>query len=92
LAITFDQSECVSRKFKVADKKLNEDYATLMAALPVPRKAALKQEQIGWIKEKTAKCEQAGKEFEGGSMQPIMIIDCEVKMTEQRTGYLADFK
>jgi uncharacterized protein YecT (DUF1311 family) len=92
LAVTADQIECLNRKFTSADKQLNETYKQLMATLDDSRKSALKKEQVAWIKEKVSKCNQAGKEFEGGTMETVLVSDCEVEMTEKRIAYLKNFR
>lgn len=89
---TNEQNECLSRKFTQSDRQLNETYKQLMATLDDTRKTALKKEQIAWIKVKEAKCIQAGKEFEGGSMETTAIEDCKVQETEQRLAYLRSYK
>jgi uncharacterized protein YecT (DUF1311 family) len=63
-----------------------------MSRLDASRKAALKKEQVAWIKEKESKCAKAGKEAEGGSLEAVMIKDCFVQETEQRLTYLKSFK
>lgn len=92
MEITADQNECLGRKFTQADRQLNETYKQLMASLDETRRVALKKEQIAWIKVKEAKCIQAGKEFEGGSMEAVAIEDCKVQETEQRLAYLRDYR
>lgn len=92
LSVTADQLECLDRKYQVADKDLNNTYKQVMARIGESRKESLKKEQISWIKEKTSKCDKAGKEAEGGSLQPVIIKDCELHMTEQRIEYLKKFK
>jgi len=92
MAVTSDQYECQGRKYEKADGALNATYKQLMASLEESRKAALKREQISWIKEKESKCAKAGKEVEGGSMEGILINDCKITMTEERLAYLRDYK
>ena len=92
LAVTAEQLECLNRKFTEADKQLNIVYRQVMAGLEESRKSALKKEQIAWIKEKETKCAQAGKDFEGGTMEPVAIADCKVQMTETRLAYLKNYK
>ncbi len=92
LAITVEQSECLSRKFTIADKTLNDEYKRVMAALPAERQAELRGSQRAWIKEKDQKCAEAGNEFEGGTLQPIVIADCEVRMTDERSKFLASYE
>lgn len=88
LSITADIRNCLGMKYKVADKELNRVYKQLMSRLDEPRKLSLKKEQIAWIMEKESKCQKAGKESEGGSLEAVMIEDCLVQMTEQRVIYL----
>lgn len=92
LAVTIAQSECIGRKFAIADKQLNEDYRRLMGSLSPERQAELKASQRAWIREKNRACEEAGKEAEGGTLQPILIGDCTVRMTEERIAFLARFR
>lgn len=92
LSVTPDQIECFDREFADADKQLNATYKQLMPKLDDSRKSLLKKEQIAWIKEKEAKCAQAGKEFEGGQMEVVAIADCTVQMTKQRLIYLNNYK
>jgi uncharacterized protein YecT (DUF1311 family) len=92
LAITMDQSECVSRRFTAADDRLNEEYKRVMASLSPDRQALLKSSQRAWIKDKETSCAAAGKEAEGGTLEPILIADCQVRMTEQRNTYLANYR
>ena len=92
LTVTADQIECLNRQFTSADKQLNETYKQLMATLDDSRKSALKKEQVAWVKEKVSKCNQAGKEFEGGTMETVLVADCEVEMTEKRLAYLKNFQ
>jgi uncharacterized protein YecT (DUF1311 family) len=63
-----------------------------MASLDESRKAALKKEQVAWVKEKESKCPKAGKEVEGGTLETVMINDCYVQMTEKRVEYLKNFQ
>lgn len=92
LSITAEQIECFERKYSAADKELNDIYKQTMSRLDESRRAALKKEQIAWIKEKETKCAQAGKEVEGGTLETVMIKDCLVQMTEQRVTYLKNIK
>ncbi len=89
--VTVNQVDCLDRKFEKADSELNRSYKALMASLSDTQKITLKQEQIKWIKEKEIKCNEAGKEFEGGTMETVLIKDCMVEMTENRISYLSSY-
>jgi len=88
LAVTPDQLDCLGKKFENADKQLNDTYKSLMSRLDASEKVALKKEQIAWIKEKETKCVQAGKDFEGGTMEEVAVADCRVQMTDKRLAEL----
>lgn len=80
--------ECLDKKFAIADGQLNVAYKQLMATRDEATKAALKKEQIAWIKDKEKTCAEAGKEFEDLPRGAILISNCKVQMTEERVAYL----
>ena len=84
--------ECLDKKFAIADGQLNAAYKQLMATRDETTKAALKKEQIDWIKNKEKACAEAGEEFEGLPRGAILIRNCEVQMTEKRVAYLKSFQ
>jgi len=92
LAITAENRECLSRQFTIADKILNDEYKRAMSLLTPERGAELKTSQRAWIKEKKEACEEAGKEFEGGSLEAVVAAGCEVRMTEERSEFLKQYR
>lgn len=84
--------ECLDKKFAIADGQLNVAYKQLMATRDEATKAALKKEQIAWIKDKEKTCAEAGKEFEDLPRGAILISNCKVQMTEERVAYLKGYK
>lgn len=92
ISITSENLECLDRKYNVADEELNKVYKQLMSTLEDSKKSSLKKEQMSWIKEKESKCETAGKEVEGGSLEPVLIKGCFLQMTEKRLEYLKKVK
>jgi uncharacterized protein YecT (DUF1311 family) len=91
LSVLNTQIECMEIKFSDADKQLNEEYKKLMSSLGFERKLVLKTEQVGWIKEKEAKCPQAGR-GKSGLSEIAAVLDCKVQMTGQRVVYLRGYK
>ncbi len=87
-SITSDQIECLDRKYAIADRQLNDAYKALRANLDETGRAELKAEQIAWIKEKEKECDDAGKEFAGGTLETVTVKDCLVQKTAKRTAYL----
>jgi uncharacterized protein YecT (DUF1311 family) len=92
LAITADLRDCLARQFKAADESLNSTYKNLMAKIDDEQKRRLRESQRAWIKQKESKCAKAGEEMKGGTMEPIMIADCHLQMTEQRVSYLKSYR
>ncbi len=92
MSITSEQLQCLDMEFSAADKRLNQDYKHLMAKLDATQKSALKRNEIAWIKEKREKCGHAGDQFKGGSMEQVVVRDCEVQMTKKRAEYLEHYR
>ena len=70
--------------YTVWDDCLNEIWAYLKQILDPETMDALTQEELQWINEKETKADQAGKEFEGGSLQPFIEQTTAADMTEKR--------
>jgi uncharacterized protein YecT (DUF1311 family) len=90
--VTMGRYECDGRKFILADKLLNEQYQQRMTMLHPERQTALRVSQRAWLKDKDRACEQAGKEYEGGSLERVVALQCELRMTQERTTYLANYR
>lgn len=52
--------------------------------------AVLTEEELRWIADKEAAVQEAGAEFEGGSMQPLIINQKAAALTSDRVYELAD--
>ncbi len=92
LAVTADMRECISKKYAIADGELNDVYKQVMARLDEVGKSTLRTQQRQWVKDKEAKCTAAGKEHEGGTMQSVVVGDCQVQMTEKQVAFLKAYK
>ena len=68
----------------------------LEAARAVARPAsALDAAQDAWTRYRDEACRGAGGQFEGGSLQPLVVLDCRLRLTRERTrelwrAYLAE--
>ena len=71
-----------------ADKELNVVYKQVMSVLGETEKVALKNAQRKWIKMKESSCEKELKEYEGGSMAPMIYHLCLEEKTKKRTKEL----
>lgn len=52
--------------------------------------AVLTEEELRWIADKEAAVQEAGVEFEGGSMQPLIMNQKAAALTRDRVYELAD--
>lgn len=70
------------------DDLLNEIYQYLKTSMSRSEFSRLQTEQIQWIKEKEAAVEAAGKEYAGGSMEPMQKNSVAADYTRKRCYYL----
>jgi len=80
--------DCFAAEYASWDKALNAVYQTRMASLDPVAKTQLRDEERAWLKRTKAKCEHAGDDEAGGSLQGIEIQSCYLNETILRTVYL----
>ncbi|WP_213621233.1 lysozyme inhibitor LprI family protein [Paenibacillus sp. J22TS3] len=81
---TASMREASSEMFKRWDQALNEVYGALKQQLSKKDMAKLKTEQRKWIKQRDEEAEKAGKEFEGGTLEPVIFTATQAEMTKKR--------
>ena len=74
--------------YELWDGALNYLWGELKATLPEEEFANLLTEQRAWIAEKEKAVEAAGKEFEGGSLHPLIVNSEAARITEARVYQL----
>jgi len=72
------------------DDALNDLWGELKKAMPEGEFDALTEEQLAWIEEKEAAVREAGAEFEGGSIYPLIVNGEASRITEERVYELYD--
>lgn len=75
---------CASRDYKQADADLNAAYKQVMSRLGDPTKTKLRQAQRLWIPYRDAACDAEASQFEGGSLQPLIVLTCFERLTKAR--------
>jgi uncharacterized protein YecT (DUF1311 family) len=87
-----DLNACASQSAKLADRKLNQVYQTLIAKINQREKVKLVDAQLAWIQFRDRSCEFESSRYEGGSIAPLIQYSCIRNLTERRTkdieGYL----
>lgn len=69
---------------------LDHVWTVVKDSLPTEEAAKLELEQQKWLTEKTKAVEEAGKEFEGGSIYPLIVNGEVARLAEERTCRLYD--
>lgn len=72
------------------DEALNHLWGKLEDSLPEDEFDSLLDEQIQWIEDKESAVEDAGKDFEGGSIYPLITNHKAAEITETRVYELYD--
>ncbi|CTQ74068.1 lysozyme inhibitor LprI family protein [Roseibium alexandrii] len=95
-----DMTICAKKDWEAADAELNAAYKTAMAAmkqtdsyLSDDLKGAAKTlttAQRAWIPFRDKACESYGFLARGGSMEPMLVLQCRADLTRQRTSQLKD--
>ena len=70
--------------FQIWDDCLNNIWKYLKENLDEDTMSALTQEELEWIREKEAAVKEAGEEFEGGSIRPLIENGTAAQWTKER--------
>jgi uncharacterized protein YecT (DUF1311 family) len=85
-----DMNDIAYRRYYMWDGYLNDIWRVLLEIKPDEEMAAIKAEQIAWIKEKEAAAKEAGSEANGGSLQPLLEYGKAAEMTKERVYELVE--
>lgn len=85
---TLPMRECIGAEYEAWDKRLNQTYQALMAGRSGSDKITLRDKERAWLLRTKTKCDHAGDDEEGGSLQGVEIDQCNLDETILRTVYL----
>ena len=90
---TAELRRCAAEALRDAEQEMSR-YLDAARAVARPE-SALSAAQEAWTRYRDAACRGAGGQFEGGSLQPVVVLDCRVRLTRERTremwrAYLAE--
>jgi uncharacterized protein YecT (DUF1311 family) len=85
---TMEMRDCISAEHDQWDAALNQVYQTLMGSRSPAEKTQLRDDERAWLKHETAKCNHAGDDEQGGSLQNVEIDQCYLDETIRRAVYL----
>ena len=74
---------CTAQRLDAAEKEMERYF---VAARRVARPAsALEGSQAAWLQYEYQACRSAAGQYEGGSLQPVVFLDCRLRLTRERT-------
>ena len=81
---TVEMREAASTEYETWDSLLNEVYGILQEQLSEEDMAAVRKEQIQWLEIRDSKAEQNSKEYEGGTIEPLVYVSSLAESTKER--------
>ncbi len=83
--------ECISTEFERQDRTLNDTYRQLTTKLESENRNALKRAERAWVAFRDAQCGFEYAEQGEGTLAPVVLVDCKLKMTIVRNRELRHF-
>ena len=86
-----EMNELSRELYELWDDQLNLFWKRLKSELSESEMAALTKEERAWITDKESQMEAAGADYEGGSMQAMVIYQKGAELTKARVYELAEY-
>jgi uncharacterized protein YecT (DUF1311 family) len=83
---------CVAMEYERQDGRLNQAYSMVMKRQNAAGKTKLRAAQRIWIKQRDRICAAEEKEYEGGTMAPMIFHSCLINETIERTIWLEKYR
>ena len=83
-----EMNQCAAIAYREADAELNAIYKPARSRLPESGASALRDAQHAWITYRDKACEAEGSQYEGGSIQPLVVNNCLTRLTRERVAGL----
>ncbi|MDX8442735.1 lysozyme inhibitor LprI family protein [Mesorhizobium australafricanum] len=80
---------CADADYQAADAKLNAAYKELVSRNDQASNKLLQTAQRAWIAFRDAECAYSTADSEGGSIHPMEVSQCLVRLTNERIKQLA---
>jgi len=74
---------CLSDSVRAAERRMQRYLDAARGAARPPE--ALDTAQSAWTSYRDAACRAASGQYEGGSLQPVVALDCRLRLTRERT-------
>jgi uncharacterized protein YecT (DUF1311 family) len=80
---------CAGKDYAAADAKLNKAYQDLIGSDDANAKTLLQHAQKAWIAFRDAECASTTSDSEGGSIHPMAVSQCLMRLTNDRVKQLS---
>ena len=88
IVTTRDLLEEADREFKKADAAMNAAYRELLRYLDPKETESLRAAQRAWLAFRDAEAKFGGLEFDGGTLQPVAMVNTLTQLTNERAAHL----
>ena len=85
---TYELRSDLSAQVKAEDRKLNDVYKQLTAALGPKAKQALVRSELAWLKFREAEVKAEADRYRGGTFEPVLALNADIRLLKQRTHEL----
>ncbi|KTD17041.1 lysozyme inhibitor LprI family protein [Legionella jordanis] len=82
---------CANREYGFYDDLLNKQYQKLMNLLPAEKRELLIDTQRAWLTYRQKQCNFLSLQHEGGTMEPVDLIQCYISLDKDRIEALNHF-
>lgn len=87
---TREMSSCLQGELEQLEHRLKALDERISSQLEAQRRLLFRQAQLTWASFRFANCSSAKSQFEGGTMAPLVFVQCEIEMTRQRLAELRE--
>ncbi|OAN84544.1 hypothetical protein A8B78_06705 [Jannaschia sp. EhC01] len=84
-------TQCAGRDLAFWDGLLNNAYQQVIATLDGAQEGNLRAAQRAWITFRDLTCDMESARFQGGSIAPMIELDCLARLTERRARDLETY-
>lgn len=88
-ATTVEMVDCAGWHYSIAERWLDQEYKATAAGMEPAAKERLREAQRAWLKFRDAQCALEREAAEGGTIAPILEIDCRTELTRERARVLS---
>jgi len=81
-------ADCLNSEIERQDARLNQAYVMVMRGLAPAPKAALRDSERTWVRQRDLQCKRQAADELGGTLYGVMLAGCQLDETIKRTMFL----